>query len=190
AGASRPAFPVGQLAGKAGAGGARSGIRRRGGRAPRLTHLRELCIGGAVGREPPHALDTARFRARLRGDLRCRRCRLPPDHRLRSRRRSGAALVGPRGGYHLAGGGSGSLRPRPGQPAAELARRLPAAVHAMRSDPFSPGCVLVTGGAGFIGSNLVRTLLHERRELRVIVLDALTYAGNVESLADVAAAYG
>ncbi|HET6413028.1 MAG TPA: dTDP-glucose 4,6-dehydratase [Anaeromyxobacter sp.] len=43
--------------------------------------------------------------------------------------------------------------------------------------------VLVTGGAGFIGSNLVRLLLEERPDSRVVVLDKLTYAGNPENLA-------
>lgn len=44
--------------------------------------------------------------------------------------------------------------------------------------------VLVTGGAGFIGSNLVRLLRCERPEWTVVNLDKLTYAGNAESLAD------
>ena len=44
--------------------------------------------------------------------------------------------------------------------------------------------VLVTGGAGFIGSNLVRLLRKERPEWTVVNLDKLTYAGNAESLAD------
>lgn len=43
--------------------------------------------------------------------------------------------------------------------------------------------VLVTGGAGFIGSNLVRTFLHSN--LKVLNLDKLTYAGNLRSLSDV-----
>jgi dTDP-glucose 4,6-dehydratase len=43
--------------------------------------------------------------------------------------------------------------------------------------------VLVTGGSGFIGSNLVRFLLVERPGWRVVNLDKLTYAGNAESLA-------
>ena len=47
--------------------------------------------------------------------------------------------------------------------------------------------ILVTGGAGFIGSNLVRWLLEHRRDAEVVNLDALTYAGNLESLADVEA---
>jgi dTDP-glucose 4,6-dehydratase len=44
--------------------------------------------------------------------------------------------------------------------------------------------VLVTGGAGFIGSNLVRLLRRERPDWTVVNLDKLTYAGNAESLAD------
>lgn len=44
--------------------------------------------------------------------------------------------------------------------------------------------VLVTGGAGFIGSNFVRWLFENRNDLRVVVLDALTYAGNLENLSE------
>ncbi len=43
--------------------------------------------------------------------------------------------------------------------------------------------LLVTGGAGFIGSNLVRLLLAEGKAARVVNLDKLTYAGNPENLA-------
>jgi dTDP-glucose 4,6-dehydratase len=46
--------------------------------------------------------------------------------------------------------------------------------------------VLVTGGAGFIGSNFVRLLLAERPSWTVTNLDALTYAGNLANLEDVA----
>jgi len=42
--------------------------------------------------------------------------------------------------------------------------------------------VLVTGGAGFIGSNFTRLALETRPNWRVVVLDALTYAGNLENL--------
>jgi dTDP-glucose 4,6-dehydratase len=45
--------------------------------------------------------------------------------------------------------------------------------------------VLITGGSGFIGSNLVRLLLAERPQWRVVNLDKLTYAGNAENLAEV-----
>lgn len=45
--------------------------------------------------------------------------------------------------------------------------------------------VLVTGGAGFIGSNFVRYILERRRDLELLVnLDLLTYAGNLENLAE------
>ena len=42
--------------------------------------------------------------------------------------------------------------------------------------------VLVTGGAGFIGSNFVHQTVRERPDVRVTVLDALTYAGDERSL--------
>ncbi|XYH92953.1 dTDP-glucose 4,6-dehydratase [Sorangium sp. So ce1128] len=42
--------------------------------------------------------------------------------------------------------------------------------------------ILVTGGAGFIGSNFVRYVLTERPGVQVVNLDALTYAGSLESL--------
>jgi dTDP-glucose 4,6-dehydratase len=45
--------------------------------------------------------------------------------------------------------------------------------------------VLVTGGAGFIGSNFVRHALGEHRDWRVTTLDRLTYAGRLENLRDV-----
>ncbi|NQX28002.1 dTDP-glucose 4,6-dehydratase [Microbacteriaceae bacterium VKM Ac-2854] len=43
--------------------------------------------------------------------------------------------------------------------------------------------ILVTGGAGFIGSNFVHLTLRERPDATITVLDALTYAGNPASLA-------
>ena len=43
--------------------------------------------------------------------------------------------------------------------------------------------LLVTGGAGFIGSNYVHHVLREHPEDSVVVLDLLTYAGNLENLA-------
>lgn len=44
--------------------------------------------------------------------------------------------------------------------------------------------ILVTGGAGFIGSNFIRLLLNERPQYDVINLDTLTYAGNLSTIAD------
>ncbi|MCU1431956.1 MAG: dTDP-glucose 4,6-dehydratase [Actinotalea sp.] len=46
--------------------------------------------------------------------------------------------------------------------------------------------LLVTGGAGFIGSNFVHQTVRERPDVQVTVLDALTYAGDLASLAPVA----
>lgn len=46
--------------------------------------------------------------------------------------------------------------------------------------------ILVTGGAGFIGGNLVRLLLAERPDWEIVNFDLLTYAGNLASLADLA----
>ena len=43
--------------------------------------------------------------------------------------------------------------------------------------------ILLTGGAGFIGSNFVHMLLEQRPDWRVVNLDALTYAGNLQNLA-------
>lgn len=43
--------------------------------------------------------------------------------------------------------------------------------------------ILITGGAGFIGSNFVRYWLAQHQADTVVVLDALTYAGNMENLA-------
>ncbi|VBA35165.1 dTDP-glucose 4,6-dehydratase [Mycobacterium attenuatum] len=48
--------------------------------------------------------------------------------------------------------------------------------------------LLVTGGAGFIGANFVHSTVRERPENQVTVLDAFTYAGRRDSLADVEAA--
>ena len=45
--------------------------------------------------------------------------------------------------------------------------------------------ILVTGGAGFIGSNFVRYMLNKYQDYKIVNLDLLTYAGNIKSLDDI-----
>lgn len=46
--------------------------------------------------------------------------------------------------------------------------------------------VMVTGGAGFIGSNFIRYMLNTHNDIRILNVDALTYAGRLENLTDIA----
>lgn len=51
------------------------------------------------------------------------------------------------------------------------------------TDTFAPKNVIVTGGAGFIGSNFVHWVIENQPGVHVTVLDALTYAGNLDNIA-------
>jgi dTDP-glucose 4,6-dehydratase len=42
--------------------------------------------------------------------------------------------------------------------------------------------MLVTGGAGFIGSGFIRYYFHKYPDCKIMLLDALTYAGNPDNL--------
>ena len=46
--------------------------------------------------------------------------------------------------------------------------------------------ILVTGGAGFIGSNFVQHVIQKYGDIQVVVYDKLTYAGNLDNLLPVA----
>ena len=50
------------------------------------------------------------------------------------------------------------------------------------ADTFAPTNIIVTGGAGFIGSNFVHWVIDNQPGVHVTVLDALTYAGNLDNL--------
>ena len=45
--------------------------------------------------------------------------------------------------------------------------------------------ILVTGGAGFIGSCFIRHMLKSHPDYKIINFDCLTYAGNIENLDDI-----
>ncbi|MHA1268794.1 MAG: dTDP-glucose 4,6-dehydratase [Candidatus Helarchaeota archaeon] len=45
--------------------------------------------------------------------------------------------------------------------------------------------ILITGGAGFIGSNFIHYIINEKSEYEIINLDLLTYAGNLDNLKDI-----
>jgi dTDP-glucose 4,6-dehydratase len=45
--------------------------------------------------------------------------------------------------------------------------------------------ILITGGAGFIGSHVIRLFVNKYPDYAIVNLDALTYAGNLENLRDI-----
>src|SRR2546430_7603771 len=85
----------------------------------------------------------------------------------------------------VAGDDTRDIRQRQDPAPAHARRRRPSRVPGHMTTPFAPRCLLVTGGAGFIGSNFVRWLLKTDPNVQIVNLDLLTYAGNLESLSDV-----
>ena len=63
--------------------------------------------------------------------------------------------------------------------------RPPTTRHLPPTTYHPPRTLLITGGAGFIGSNFVRHVLSQRDDVRIVNYDKLTYAGNLENLADI-----
>ena len=49
---------------------------------------------------------------------------------------------------------------------------------------YQPQNILVTGGAGFIGCNYIRYMLTKYKNISIVNLDKLTYAGSLDNLAD------
>jgi len=56
--------------------------------------------------------------------------------------------------------------------------------HLTSNVAYTPRVILVTGGAGFIGCNYVRYMLETYKDVRIVNLDALTYAGSLDNLKD------
>ena len=56
--------------------------------------------------------------------------------------------------------------------------------HSPSHAAYAPRTMLVTGGAGFIGCNFVRHMLETDSDVRIVNLDALTYAGSLDNLRD------
>src|SRR5690606_28244198 len=49
----------------------------------------------------------------------------------------------------------------------------------------NPKNILITGGAGFIGSHVIRQFVNAHQDYHIFNLDSLTYAGNLENLKDI-----
>ncbi|EDO6579868.1 NAD-dependent epimerase/dehydratase family protein, partial [Campylobacter coli] len=52
----------------------------------------------------------------------------------------------------------------------------------MTQEVFTPKNIIVTGGCGFIGSNFVHYVYNNHPDVHITVLDALTYAGNLDNI--------
>lgn len=55
----------------------------------------------------------------------------------------------------------------------------------IHTETFTNETILVCGGAGFIGSNFIRTILQKHPKVSIVNLDNLTYSGNLDNLADI-----
>jgi len=73
---------------------------------------------------------------------------------------------------------------RPAKPAAKVKSAGTAKAKPVTERELNGKTLLVTGGAGFIGSNFIRMMLRKYDRVRIVNLDKLTYAGNPENMAD------
>src|SRR5690606_38777295 len=162
--------------GEAGACGPRRDPGRGGGHTPRLSDLRPPRRRGAERGELEAALHSRRFRPRLLHARAGHRGDLQALGRVRAGARAGATLERPGARDRVARvRGRGDPLPQgPDAPTSFGARGAGVRVN-----------VLVTGGLGFIGSNLIRLILSERRDWRVVNLDLITYAANPANLAGI-----
>lgn len=168
-GPQRTPFPDKPSADETGAGARRGGLRRRGGPPQGKSHVREVVRGDPVRGELQAVPDTQGIRPRVPGAQREGRLLLQMRRFLPSERR---------GRHHVE---------RPGHRDRVAGRRGDHPQRQGQETPVPEGppmsrTVVVTGGAGFIGSNFIFHMRKEHPEDRIVCMDSLTYAGNIETL--------